>query len=277
MDMNWLETILYGLAAGICEFLPVSSQAHRSILLYLFGQDGEHPLLGLFVHLGALAALVVACRTQVMRLHREYSLSKMPKRRRKRFPDIQCLMDVLLLKLAAIPIILGLLLYPVTSRWSSRLYIVALLLLLNGVILHIPMYLPVGNKDARSMSRLDSLLVGIGGALAVLPGISRVGTSFSIASARGADLQQAYKWSLLLSIPALAALSLLDIFALVIGSHAGVDFLFVLQCVAAAGFAYLGAYAAIVLMRSLVQRTGLHSFSYYCLGAALFAFILYLI
>lgn len=275
--MNWLETILYGLTAGLCEFLPVSSRAHRSILLYLFGQDGEHPLLGLFAHLGTLIALIISSRTQLTRLYREYALKKVPKRRRKRFPDIQCLMDISMIRMAAVPVILGFLLYPITSRWSSRLYMIALLLLLNGVILHLPMYLPVGNKDARSISRLDSLLIGLGGALAILPGISRIGASFSVASARGADLQQAYKWSLLLSLPALVILSLFDIFALVSSGFAGVGFLFVLQCVLAAGFAYLGAHAAIVLMRSMVQRTGLHGFSYYCLGAALFTFILYLI
>lgn len=277
MDMNWLETILYGLAAGLCEFLPVSSQAHQSILLYLFGQDGAHPLLGLLVHLGSLAALIVATRAQLTRLYREYSLMKVPKRRRKRFPDTLCLMDVSVLKTASIPLVLGFVVYFFTSRWSSRLYLIALLLLLNAVILHVPMYLPVGNKDARSMSRLDSLLIGLGGAFAVLPGVSRVGTSFSVASARGADLQQAYKWSLLLSVPAIVILSTFDVFFLISGGFDGLGFVFVLQCIVAAGFAYLGAHAAIALMRSLVQRTGLHGFSYYCLGAALFAFILYLI
>lgn len=277
MDMNWLESILYALVSGFTEFLPVSSQAHRSMLLCLFGQDREHPLLGLLVHIGVLAALIVSTRTQLRRLYREYTLRRIPKRRRKRPPDRQCLMDISFVRLASIPLLLGFVLYPKTSQWSGQLYLVALLLVINGVILHIPMYLPGGNKDSRSMSRLDGLLVGVGSAVSVMPGVSRIGASVSVAAARGADMQQAYKWGLLLSLPALAVLLCFDIFAAVTGGLAGVGFLEVLQCILAGGAAYLGAYAAILLMRSWVQRSGLSGFAYYCWGAALFAFILYLI
>lgn len=275
--MRWLETVLFGLVAGICEFLPISSQAHRSILLCLFGQDHENPLLSFFIHTGALIALIFACKSQLMRIYTEYTLLKVPRHRRKRFPDAQSRMDIMLLRTTMITMLLGFLLYPVVDGWSGRLYIIALMLFLNGLILHIPMYLPIGNKDSRAMSRLDAILIGLAGAISVIPGISRVATTFSVASARGADLQQAYKWSILLCLPALAVEILLDIFAMITGGLAGVGFVFVIQCILAAVFAYLGAYAAITLMRSLVQRTGLYGFSYYCVGAALFAFILYLI
>jgi len=275
--MNWLESILYSLVSGFAEFLPVSAQAHKSILLCLFGQDGEHPLLGLFVRIGVLAALCVSMRVQLKRLYRGHALMKIPKKRRRRTPDLQSLMDISFVRLASVPLLLGFLLYPKTSAWAGELYIVALLLILNGLVLHVPMYLPAGNKDSRSMSRLDSLLVGICSAAAVLPGVSRVGAGASIAACRGADFQQAYKWSLLLSLPALAVLLCFDVFAVIAGGLAGVGFLFVLQCIVATAFSYVGAYASITLMRSVVQRSGLSGFSYYCWGAALFAFILYLI
>lgn len=274
--MNWLESILYALVSGFAEFLPVSAQAHKSILLCLIGQDGEHPIMGLFVRIGILAALTVSMRAQFKRLYRAYALKRIPKRRRKRTPDQQSLMDVSFIKMASVPLLLGFLLYPKSSHWAGELYIVSLLLLLNGLILHIPMYLPGGNKDARSMSRLDSILVGIGAAAAVLPGVSRVGASASVAVARGADLQQAYKWSLLLSVPAHVVLLCFDVFSVIATGLAGVGFLFILQCILAAAFAYAGAYASVALMRSVVQRSGLSGFSYYCWGASLFAFILYL-
>lgn len=277
MNMNWLESILYALISGLTQFLPVSAQAHKSILLCLFGQDGEHPLMGLFIHISVLTALIMRMRPQIKRLYREYALRKIPKRHRRRTSDQQSLMDISLIKLASVPMLLGFLLYPRTSVWAGELYLVALFLLVNGLLLHIPMYLPAGNKDSRSLSRLDGLLVGIGSAAAVLPGVSRIGAAASIAACRGADLQQAYKWSLLLSIPAVAVMVCFDIFAVIAGGLASVEFLFVLQCVLASGLSYMGAYVSITLMRSVVQRSGLSGFSYYCWGAGLFAFILYLI
>lgn len=277
LGMNWLESVLFALISGFTEFLPVSAQAHKSILLCLFGQDREHPLLGLFVRIGVLVALGVSMRAQLKRLYREYTLRNIPKRHRKRTPDLQSLMDISFVRLASVPLLLGFLIYPKTSVWAEELYLVALLLMLNGLVLHVPMYLPAGNKDSRSMSRLDSLLVGIGSAAAVLPGVSRVGAAASIAVCRGADFQQAYKWSLLLSLPALVVLVCFDIFAVIANGQAGVGFLFVLQCILASVFSFAGAYMSITWMRSVGQRTGISGYSYYCWGAALFAFILYLI
>jgi hypothetical protein len=71
-----------------------------------------------------------------------------------------------------------------------------------------------GNKDAKSMSSIDSILIGAVGGLSVFGGISRIGCTSSVAVARGADRQQAIKWSLLLSVFALASLCCLDLYQL---------------------------------------------------------------
>ena len=63
MNIGLFESILYGLICGFAEFLPVSSQAHRNILNCLFGVDREEPLMILFLHIGALLALMVSSRT----------------------------------------------------------------------------------------------------------------------------------------------------------------------------------------------------------------------
>ena len=83
MDLNWLQSILYGLASGLAEILPVSAQAHRSMLLVFFGENSESPLLQLMIHLAALAALYYSCNTQILRLLRAQKLAAIPKSRRK--------------------------------------------------------------------------------------------------------------------------------------------------------------------------------------------------
>ncbi len=276
MDLNWLESLLYGLVSGFTEFMPVSAQAHKALLLSLFGQAREHALMGLCIHIGVVLALFFTSRSLFARLSREYAMLKIPKHRRKRPLDMQAILDVSFARTAGITLLIGFLLYFKTVKWRFSLPVVALGLLINGVLLHIPMYLPWGNKDSQNMSRLDAVLFGLAAAASVIPGISRIGAGVSAASARGADPQQAFKWGLLISIPALICLIIFDVYHIAVGGLSGIGFLFVLQCLICGGMAYLGAFGAITLMRIVTRRSGLYNYSYYCWGAALFVFILYL-
>ena len=277
MNIGLIESILYGLVCGFAEFLPVSSQAHRNILNCLFGVNQEEPLMVLFLHIGALLALIVSSRTLLQRLQREMELKRVARRRSRRQPDEMAVLDMALVKTACIVMLLSLIFYFKASVWHGNLLMVALFLVVNGIILHVPMYLPRGNKDARTMSRLDAVLLGIGNGLSVIPGLSRTGISTSIAIARGATPQNAYKWSLLLSIPMLAAFIVLDLVGVVTGGLGQLDFSFILQCIMCGCAAYIGATGSIWAMKSLVHRNGIENFSYYCWGAALFTFILYMI
>ena len=276
MNMNWLESILYGFLSGLSEFMPVSSQAHQTILLYLFGETDDPVLLRLFVRVGVLAALLYASRTLLKRLQRELQLKKVPKRRRRRQPDPQYIADISFVKTACILLLVGFAVRYFLPEWHNRLELNALFLALNGIILHLPLYMNRGNKDSRSMSALDATFFGFGAALSVLPGVSRVGAASSLAVARGADMQQAYKWSLLISIPAITGWMCFDVYALFATGFGELGFLFLMKCIISCMFAFAGASTAIASMKFITVRLGLSGFSYYSWGAALFAFILYL-
>lgn len=276
MNISMIESILYGLICGFAEFLPVSSQAHRNILNCLFGVDQEEPFMAMFLHIGALLALMVSSRSLLQRLQRELEIKRLARRRSRRQPEELAVLDMSLVKTACIVMLLGFVFYYKAAAWNGNLPMIAVFLVINGILLHIPLYLPKGNKDARTMSRLDAVLLGIGSALAVVPGVSRVGVSTSIGIARGATPQNAYKWSLLISIPALAAFVVLDLVGVVSAGLGQLDFSFILQCIMCGCAAYIGATGGISLMKMIVHRNGIESFSYYCWGAALFTFILYM-
>ncbi len=276
MSIGWLESIIYGIVVGFTEFVPVSSQAHRLILQNILGMGGEHPLLAIFTRLGALFALLSSSGVMMGHLYREYRQSRFPKRRRKKHVDIQAVLDIRLVKFACFPLIAGIFLYINTMLWNEKIPVVAAWLVLNGVILYFPQYLAHGNKDSRNMSRLDGVLIGIGAMLAAIPGVSGIGAASSIAVARGADTQQAYKWSLLLSVPILVGLLCFDMYALITGDFSGAGFLFIIQCVLSGITAYLGGRLAVAFMKAIVSRSGFSNFSYYVWGASLFMFILYL-
>lgn len=274
--MNWFEAIVIGIVSGLTEFLPVSSVAHQRIFMHMFGCEEAGGLLKLFIHVGIILALLVSSGGFMQKLHREYQLSNRIRRRRNRVVNVRSVLDIRFVKTAVVPLLIGYIFYIKTMKWESSIPIVALCLLLNGLILFIPMYLPRGNKDSRNMSALDGILFGILSAVSVLPGVSRIGAGCSAAIARGSTPQEAYKWSLLLSVPALIILICFDLYAVLFSEMSGMDVTMMLKCLISGGFAYLGASLSIHLLKSLTIRSGLSGFSYYSWGAALFAFILYL-
>ena len=84
MDLNWLQSILFGFLSGLTDILPVSGQAHRLIFLNLCGETSEPGLLRLFIHLATLGGLYFACQNHIIRIIRAQKLAMIPKRRRKR-------------------------------------------------------------------------------------------------------------------------------------------------------------------------------------------------
>lgn len=275
MAPSFWESLIYGLVSGLSEFLPVSAQAHRLLLQRLLGFS-DVSLLNFLTHIGALAAVLQASRTLLDRIQREKHLASVPKRRRKRQPDQMTLLDARLVKYAFFTSLLGVILYSFLRVPVSSYLVLACILIINGIVIFLPAHLPSGNKDSRSMSPLDSLLIGLGGALGMVPGISRIGMTTTVALARGADKQHALNWSLLLSIPALLCLLGLDIYGMITGGIGELGVVIILQSLLSAALSYCGAYLAIIFMRFLAVRVGFSGFAYYSWGAALFSFVLYM-
>ena len=141
MGIGWLESLLYGLLSGFTEFVPVSAQAHSALLRRMFGVEDLH-FLDLFVHLAVLISVFVALRSRIRHLRREQKLAGTQKRYRRHQPDLMALMDLRLLKTAAVPMLLCFLVYPVTYELGNRFLLMAGLLILNGVILYYPRMMP---------------------------------------------------------------------------------------------------------------------------------------
>lgn len=274
--MNVLESMIFGLFSGLSDVMPVSSQAHKAMILKVFGEKSENPVLRLLVHIAILAALYYSCSPHITRIIRQLKLSRIPKRKRKRPLDVQLLMEFKLLRTMLIPVLLSLLLYNKTSAWGLRLNLTAVFLLLNGIILYLPNLLPTGNKDARSMSGLEGLLMGVGASLSVLPGVSSVAGSLSVASVCGAERSFALNMTYLMHMVLTVALIAFDLAAIVAAGVSGITAMALLGYVLAAAAAFGGTYLGIRMMRVLAVNIGFSMFAYYSFGAALLSFMLYL-
>ena len=174
MDLNWLQSIIYGLFAGLTDILPVSAQAHKVLILKLFGIRTTSAVLELLIHFGVFAALYYHCQANLIRMNRARALARIPKKKRKRPLEVRSLLDWRLLITMIVPVTLGIILYQFVAKIQKSFIFISIFLFLNGIILYVPQYLPSGNRDSRTLSRVEGILMGLGGALSILPGMSAV-------------------------------------------------------------------------------------------------------
>ena len=274
MELNAFEHLIYGIVAGLTDILPVSEGAHSILLLKVLGAEAIGGLPVLLIHLGILAAVYLSSQSQLTKMSRARRLARIPKKRRKRPLDVRSLMDSRFLGTMLLPVVLVLVFYGRMTQIRFSLLAVAGLLFLNGIILYIPQFLPSSNKDARSLSRVEGLLMGLGGSLSVLPGMSGVGASVSVGSICGVERSYGLNMTLMMNMVYLMGMIVYDILGLIQTGLGVLSFQLVIVYLLTAAAAFVSSTVAIRVMRALVSGVSYGLFSYYCWGIALFAFIL---
>ena len=275
MNLDWLESIIYGFISGLSEFLPISSGAHQEILLTVFGADGRDVVRDFLIRIAVLLSLYSASRPFFEQMQRERRIKNF--NRSGNYHPSKASLDFRFIKNASVPLLVGLLVFTyVSDLIGSSLLAISFFLLINGLILFLPQRMIQGNKDVRSMTYLDSTVIGLSASVSALSGISRIACITSVGIAKGADKKNALNWALLLSIPALFALLFIDIFRIIpvfgtINVWGNIP-TYLLSAI----FAYLGGYTSVLVIKFLTLNNGLSIFMYYSWGAALLYFLLYL-
>lgn len=274
MELNWLESLLFGFISGFFDIVPVSAQAHKALILKFLGAKGDMPLMYLLIDLAVLAALYLTCQGQLIRMNRARALAHVPKRKRRRPLDVRSLMDLRLLHTMLVPVILGLFLYQYTSQWNDNMLLIVVFLCINGIILFVPQFFPSGNRDSRTLSRVEGLLVGIGGAASVLPGISAVGTAISIGSVCGIEKSYALDMAFLMNMFLSLGWVIYDVLVIVSGGLGVLSFVIFIRCMLTAAAAFGATILGVRVMRYMSANHGYSIFAFYCWGVALFTFVL---
>lgn len=274
MELSAFEHLIYGFISGLTGILPVSEGAHSILMLKVLGAEKISGLPVLLIHIAALASIYLSCRAQLVKMSRARRLAQIPKKRRKRPLDVRSLMDSRFLITMMFPVIVVLLFFRRISQINFSLLAVAALLFLNGIILYVPQFLPGSNKDARSLSRVEGVLMGLGGSLSVLPGMSGVGVSISVGSVCGVERSYALNMTLMMNMAYLAGMIIYDVLGLFQTGFGLLTFQWIIIYILAAAAAFVSTTLAIRVMRALASNAGYHLFSFYCWGIALFAFIL---
>lgn len=250
-----LETAFWGLIQGLTEFLPISSSGHLVLVPALLGQEPPDLATSAMLHLGTLLAVLIYFRKEVVEV-----VTFTDKGRRL----------LLLLLVGTIPAaILGLTLENQFEWLNERPRGVATALLITGMVLFATRWLPIGPRTADEVTVKDTFLIGLGQAVALIPGVSRSGSTITTGLLRGFTHDEAARYSFLLGIPAIAGAGLFE----------GKDFLdsgatIGGEILVGVGVAAVSGYLAIAFLLRLIGRTGLSPFGIYCMIAAVTALII---
>ena len=245
------DAVVWGLVQGLTEFLPISSSGHLVLVpafLARVGVDVGDPDLAItaVLHLGTLLAVLAYYRADLLGILRA---PREPRNRRL----------VFLVVVGTIPALVGLPLRDVLGEIEERPRLVGIALIVTGLILAAGARWASGSRRLETGRTSDAIIVGCAQALALVPGVSRSGSSITAALLRGFDRAEAARYSFLLAMPAIAGGGLISLLE-VAGTSIDVGPVIVGTVVAA-----VSGYAAIaVLIRLLVAR-GLGPFVGYCL------------
>ncbi|MDO8528013.1 MAG: undecaprenyl-diphosphate phosphatase [Deltaproteobacteria bacterium] len=248
------KTVFLGALQGATEFLPVSSSAHLVIFQQWMNisQDGAFLLaLDVALHFGTLAAVVLFYRKDLKDIL--FTSRKLG----------------LWLILGTLPAaVFGILLKDYFERSFASAAWAGFQLMITGVILWATRWIKKEGAPLETMSLKQSLEVGVAQAVAILPGISRSGTTIAAGLFIGLTPAAAVRFSFLLSIPAIGGACLLEAKELAVLNY-GVLFPILLGVVVS----FVIGYFSIRWMVGLVQRHHLHYFAWYCWAFGLLAIL----
>lgn len=273
--MTTVQAVILGVIQGLTEFLPISSSGHLVLFSRLFNVQESSLIFEVMAHVGTLLAVLVVFRVEVLTLLVSFlKLLLNPKQAKVLVQEDPGCRLLAALVVGTIPAVIAALVLKeqIEQLFSSSLF-VGLMLIVTGVILYATERSKGAAKGMVKVSLKDAFLIGCGQALAIVPGLSRSGTTIAAGLFRGLDKESAARFSFLLSIPAILGALVVSLGDLLAGTA-------MIQTGAiAAGFAAAAVtgYFAIHVLLDLVKKGRLVWFSYYTWAAGALVVILHLV
>lgn len=264
--MSWWEALILGVIQGLTEFLPVSSSGHLEIGQALLGTAGEENLtFAITVHTATVLSTLVILWKEVAQLFRgTFTTTKWNEEKNY----------VAMILVSMIPVfVVGMFFKDkVEALFGHGLLLVGICLCVTAVLLYLSEWLNKRRAGAgHEVGYKDAIIIGLAQAVAVLPGLSRSGTTIATGLLCGVKKESVTQFSfLMVLIPILgeAFLELLDIFSGEVTSTLGIVPMIV-------GFlsAFLTGCFACRFMINIVRRQKLVYFAIYCLCIGIFAIV----
>lgn len=269
--MTYFMSILMGIIQGVAEFLPISSSGHLALFQTFFGMENmeeKYMFFTVLLHFGTLISVCMVYWRDIVDMIREFFLgiAALAGRKDTGVAPPPARRMVMLIIIATVPLFVMVFLQDAVNQLFSNSIMVSCALLATGFILFFSDRMARGHKTARNATVADALIVGCGQALAVIPGLSRSGTTISVGMMRGFDRAFAVRFSFLMSLPAVLGTNVLEIKD-ALASNFPIEEL-PMYLVGVAVSAVVG-YFAIRLVKSLSDKGKFGKFAYYCWAVGL--------
>ena len=257
--MSLLEAIILGIIQGLTEFLPVSSSGHLELVKTIQGQElsgGSSMMMTVVLHFATALSTVVVFRKDIIKIVKGLFQFKL---------NDDFLFSIKII-LSMIPAAIVGVLYDdiIESFFGGQVLLVGLMLIVTGLLLFLA---DRAKNTVRDISTKNAVIIGIAQAIAILPGISRSGATIGTSVILGVDREKAARFSFLMVVPLIFGKMAKDLFS----SEFTTEDISI--TVISAGFiaAFITGIAACTWMISLVKKSKLSYFSFYCFAVGLIA------
>ena len=273
--MDILNMIFQAIVQGLTEFLPVSSSGHLSLVQHFTGMSGgEAVFITIVLHLGTLVAVCIAFYDLIWALIKEFfstvkdiftgkfSFKKMSPNRRM----------LVMLVVATAPLLLFYFVqdFPTSVASDGDIVIEGLCFLYTGTILFLSDRFGHGKKRAKDIKTKDALVIGVFQGIALMPGISRSGSTIAGGLFCGLTRETAVRFSFLMSIPPILAGALLE-FKNIGSTTMNVS---VLSLIIGFIVAAVVGFIAIVLVKWLIKTDKFRIFAYYTFALGIIVLVI---
>ena len=271
--MTYLMSVILGFVQGVAEFLPISSSGHLSILQNFFGMEEPDNLFNVLLHFATLLAVFIAYRRDIAEMIVEFfrGVGALVSRNRSSQPVPPARRLVMMIILGTLPLFLVVPVQDKVEAMGASNLFVGLALLATGIILFFSDRMARGHKTARTATVVDALLVGCAQAVAVIPGLSRSGSTIAAGMALGFDRNFAVRFSFLLSLPAVLGATLLKVID--VSQEGTVDPAVLPIYLVGMVVAGVVGYFSIQLVKLLAQKDKFGKFAYYCWAVGLITIV----
>ncbi|MDF1592226.1 MAG: undecaprenyl-diphosphate phosphatase [Desulfobacterales bacterium] len=262
--MQLIQAILLGVIQGLTEFLPVSSSGHLVLLQNIFGLTEPEVLFDISLHIGTLTAVCIVFFSEILSILKTLfnlpGLLKTSGGIKQLYQDNEPVRMATLIVIGSIPTaVLGLLLHKMVDQLFGSVRIVGLMLIITGAILWQTRRFRIKGRPLTGTTIKHALVIGLVQGVAIMPGISRSGSTISAALFMGIDREVAGRFSFLLSIPAILGALVLSIDSPAMETTvSGGMFLMGTLTAGIVGF------GALKVLLHIVNRGRLHFFAPYC-------------
>ena len=262
--MSMLQLIVLSVVQGIAEFLPISSSAHLQLVPFFMQLPDQGLVMDLGLHLGTLAAVCLYFRRDVVALFG----GGIDMICRRKTPESRLALHLVIATIPAV--LMGYAMHVWKPEGIRSVEVIAWTSIICGGLLWLADVLGQKAKSVGGMLSTEALIIGLAQVISLIPGVSRSGSTMSMARLLGYDRREAARFSSLMSIPVTLAAVSLGVLELIKSDNPAMSFDFF----AGAAMSFVSALVALTFLMRWLRHFGFAIFGIYRIALGIVLMVL---